>query len=141
MKHRLFVYGNLMTGQRDHAVLTGAEWIGVFLTEPRYTLIDIDVYAALIVDGKTAVRGELYDVDHRLLAQVDGARQVPHLFQRHHVTLADASEAECYFMSFEQVRGKRRLSHGNWLERFAPKSVPHRERPLAQWARQRSSKG
>ncbi len=137
---RLFVYGNLLSGHRDHAVLESAEWLGVVLTAPRYTLVDIDVYAVLLVDGKTAVRGELYNVDQWLMARIDALRQVPHLFQRHSVTLADETLAESYFMSFEQVRGKRRLAHGNWLERFAPRPSPHRDRAFAQWARHRSSK-
>lgn len=132
---RLFVYGQLLSGQRDHDALQGAELLEVVHTEPRYTLVDIDFYAALIVDGKTAVRGELYSLDYRHLARVDALRQVPHLFRRDRVQLADGSQAECYFMSFEQVRGKRRLSHGNWLDRFAPRSIPHRERPLSKWAR------
>ena len=134
---RLFVYGNLLSGQRDHTALETAELLGVVFTEARYTLVDIDVYAALIVDGKTAIRGELYSLDYTHLARIDKLRQVPHLFQRHRVTLADATEAECHFMSFEQVRGKRRLAHGNWLERFAPRLVPHRDRPLSKWARGR----
>jgi len=140
-KVRLFVYGTLMSGQRDHAILKDAELLGRSQTEPRYTLVDIDIYAALIDDGKTAVHGELYLIDHMHLARVDGLRQVPHLFQRHSVTLTDATTAEAHFMMIEQVRGKRRLGHGNWLERFAPKSLPHRDRPFAKWARERSSKG
>ncbi len=139
-KVRLFVYGNLMSGQRDHAILGGAELLGRPQTEARYTLVDIDIYAVLVDDGKVAVHGELYLIDHMHLARVDKLRQVPHLFQRHGVTLADASLAEAHFMKLEQVRGKRRLGHGNWLDRFAPKSVPHRDRVFAQWARQRNSK-
>ena len=134
---RLFVYGNLLSGQRDHGALQSAELLGVVLTEPRYTLVDIDFYAALIVDGKTAIRGELYSLDYAHLAKIDALRQVPYLFQRQRVKLADATEAECHVMSFEQVRGKRRLAHGNWLERFAPRLVPHRERPFSKWARGR----
>jgi gamma-glutamylcyclotransferase (GGCT)/AIG2-like uncharacterized protein YtfP len=139
-KVRLFAYGTLMSGQRDHSILEGAELLCRTQTEARYTLVDIDVYAVLIDDGKTAVHGELYLIDHMHLARVDALRQVPHLFQRHSVTLADASLAEAHFMMLEQVRGKRRLGHGNWLERFAPRNVPHRDRPFAKWARQRSSK-
>jgi gamma-glutamylcyclotransferase (GGCT)/AIG2-like uncharacterized protein YtfP len=139
-KVRLFVYGNLMSGQRDHAILQSAEWLCRTQTEARYTLVDIDIYAALIDDGKTAVHGELYLIDHMHLARVDTLRQVPHLFQRRSVSLDDGSLAEAHFMMLEQVRGRRRLGHGNWLERFAPKTVPHRDRAFAQWARERSSK-
>ena len=140
-KVRLFVYGNLLSGQRDHAILETAEFLDKVQTEPRYTLVDIDLYAVLVADGKTAVHGELYLLDPMLLARVDKLRQVPWLFQRHSVTLADASLAETYFMTLEQVRGKRRLAHGNWLERFAPRTVPHRDRAFYQWARQRYPKG
>lgn len=140
-KVRLFVYGNLLSGQRDHAILETAEFLDKVQTEPRYTLVDIDLYAVLVADGRTAVHGELYLLDHMLLARVDKLRQVPWLFQRQSVTLADASLAETYFMTLEQVRGKRRLAHGNWLERFAPRTVPHRDRAFYQWARQRYPKG
>ena len=140
IKVRLFVYGNLLSGQRDHAVLETAELLERTQTEPHYTLVDIDLYAVLIADGKTAVHGELYLLDPMHLARVDALRQVPWLFQRHSVTLADGSLAETHFMTFEQVRGKRRLAHGNWLERFAPRTVPHRDRAFAQWARQRYPK-
>jgi gamma-glutamylcyclotransferase (GGCT)/AIG2-like uncharacterized protein YtfP len=139
-KFRFFVYGTMMSGQRDNDVLKAAELLGRVTTEPRYTLVDIDVYAVLIDGGTTAVHGELYLIDHMQLSLVDRACQVPHLFQRRAVTLVDGTTAETHFMTMDQVRGKRRLGHGNWLDRFAPRSVPHRNLPFAQIARQRSTK-
>jgi gamma-glutamylcyclotransferase (GGCT)/AIG2-like uncharacterized protein YtfP len=137
---RLFVYGTLMSDQRDHEVMQSAELVGRVQTEPRYTLVDIDVYATLTSGGTTAVHGELYLIAREHLVQVDRARQVPHLFQRGPVTLSDGTLAETYFMTMEQVRGKRRLGHGNWLERFAPRSVPHRSLAFAALARRRFTK-
>lgn len=137
---RLFVYGSMLSGQRDHSVLEAAALLGRVLTLPRYTLVDIDRYAALIAYGTTAVQGELYLIDLMPLAMVDRAYQVPHLFQRKSVALADGTMAETHVMTMEQVRGKRRLGHGNWLERFAPRSVPHRNNPFAQLAQQRFKK-
>ncbi len=137
---RLFVYGMMMSGQRDHSVVEAAKLVGRIQTEPRYTLVDIDVYAALIVDGRTSIHGELYLVDPIHLALIDRARQVPHLFRRSAITLSDGTLAETHFLTMEQVRGKRRLGHGNWLERFAPRSVPHRALPFAAFARQRTTK-
>lgn len=137
---RFFVYGTMLSGQRDHAILGNAELLGPAATLGRYTLVDIDVFAALLDDGKTSVQGELYAVEPLLLAAIDRACQVPHRFQRGTVTLSDESSAETHYMTMEQVRGKRRLGHGSWLERFAPRSVPHRELAFAQYARQRSTK-
>lgn len=134
---RLFVYGTMMRDQRDHEVLQAARFIETALTAPRYTLVDVNRYAALLADGRTAIHGELYVVDEAHLALVDRACQVPSLFQRGRVTLTDGTMAETHFMGMEQVRGKRRLSHGNWLNRFAPRSVPHHKLPFAELARQR----
>jgi gamma-glutamylcyclotransferase (GGCT)/AIG2-like uncharacterized protein YtfP len=130
-----------MSGQRDHSILEAEEMLSRVRTEPRYTLVDIDIYAVLIEGGTTAVQGELYLIDPMKLARVDILRQVPHLFQRHGVTLENEAPAEAHFMTMEQVRGKRRLGHGDWRARFAPRNVPHRDRAFAVWARQKHSKG
>jgi gamma-glutamylaminecyclotransferase len=137
---RLFVYGTMLTGQRDHATLQSAQLVGPAQTVPRYTLVDVGVYAALIPDGRSAVFGELYLIGLTELALVDRACQVPHLFQRLTVALSDGTSAETHTMMMEQVRGKRRLAHGNWLERFAPRSIPHQKLAFAEWARQRRTK-
>lgn len=139
-KVRLFVYGTLLSEQRDHGLLESAELLGPAQTEPHYILVDIGVYAALVADGKTAVHGEVYLVDRVNLARIDVLRQVPNLFQRQRITLLDASIAETYLMTLDQVRGKRRLGHGNWRERFAPRTPRDRNLPLAKWARERFSK-
>src|SRR6187402_3122949 len=115
---RLFVYGMLLPGESDHALLGDCMLIGPALTEPRFQLVELNVYAALIPDGSIAVHGQLYAVSLEVRRQVDVARQVPILFQREPIRLADGSDAETYAMSPDQVRGKRRLSHGDWKQRF-----------------------
>src|SRR5450755_4570209 len=104
---RLFMYGTLMAGERDHALLAGAELLGLAVTEPLFQLIDLGVYAALIPDGKVAVHGELYAASLETRRQIDVQRQVPILFQRSTVRLADGTAAEAYVMAPDPVRGKR----------------------------------
>jgi gamma-glutamylaminecyclotransferase len=137
---RLFAYGTLLPGEREHALLASAELLGQATTEPRFQLVDLGLYAALIADGKVAVHGELYAVSLETRRAIDIARQVPILFQRCAIRLADGSEAEAYMMNADPVRGKRRLAHGDWRKRFAA-AVPHRAGgPLVAWARSRFDK-
>ena len=135
---RLFVYGSFLSGERDHALVRGAEPSGVSRTEAAYTLVDLGPYAALIERGAVAVLGELYLVDRKLRFELDVARQCPILFQRILVRLEDGSTAESYAMREEQVRGKRRLAHGDWRRRFAPRTVPEHARAPAPFRRLRS---
>jgi gamma-glutamylaminecyclotransferase len=137
---RIFFYGTLLSGERDHALLANAQLLGPALTEPLYQLVELNVYAALIPDGKVAVHGELYAVDLEIRRQIDVKRQVPILFQRSTIRLADGSDAETYLMTADQVRGKRRLAHGDWRKRFAPTLERSAPGKLVSWTRSRFDK-
>ncbi len=137
---RLFVYGTLLEGHPDHELLAGAEPLGAAQTESTYSLIDLGAYAAMVPGGTTSVHGELYLVDLATRAQIDRRRQVPILFVRSVVRLTGGGEAEAYVMSVDQVRGRRRLRHGDWKKRFVsnvPRPAPS---PFVKWARGRFSK-
>jgi len=137
---RLFFYGTLLPGERDHGLLAGAELLGPAVTQPLYQLVELNVYAALIPDGKVAVHGELYLVNLETRRQIDVKRQVPILFQRAKVRLADGSDAETYLMNPDQVRGKRRLAHGDWRKRFQPTLERRVPGQLVSWTRTRFDK-
>ena len=137
---RMFFYGTMLPGERDHALLANAELLGPAQTEPLYQLVELNVYAALIPDGKVAVHGELYAVSLEARRQIDVSRQVPILFQRATIRLADGSEAETYLMTADQVRGKRRLAHGDWRKRFAPTLERQAPGQFVSWTRSRAGK-
>jgi len=138
---RLFVYGTLLAGEREHSLLDGAEFLGRIRTAPAYTLVDLGPFPALVGSGNVSVDGELYLIDRQRRFTIDVKKQWPSLFQRIFVTLADGSQAEAYAMSDEQVRGKRRLKLGSWRERFAPRPRPDAGGPMAEWARTRFQRG
>ena len=130
----------MLPGERDHALLNDAELVGPAVTEPSFELVDLGTYAVLVPGGKLAVHGEVYAVSLETRRAIDVARQVPILFQRGALLLADGTQADAYFMPPEPVRGKRRLGQGDWKKRFAP-AVPHRAGgPLVSWAKARFDK-
>ncbi len=134
---RLFAYGSLLPGERDAALMAQAKLIGPARTKPSYRLVDLGVYPALIEGGAVSVSGELYLIDKKQRFAIDSVKECPVLFQRGVVTLEDGSQAEAYFMKEEQVRGKRRIAHGDWRQRFAPRPRGEAGGPLVSWAKQR----
>lgn len=116
----LFAYGSLREGEPDHGHLAGAERVGLARTRPEYHLVELRQYPALVPGGKLEVVGELYWVSRDQLLRIDVLKEVPRLFDRVRITLADAQVAEAYTMRLDQVPGMRRLRHGDWLARFAP---------------------
>ena len=135
---RLFAYGSLMKGERDHSLVEGAEFAGAVKTQPLYKLADLGPYPALLIGGTLAVEGELYVVTGKQRFATDVKYQCPVLFHRIPVTLEDGSAAEAYAMNEDQVRGKRRLFYGDWRKRFQPR--PRTESvggPLVKAARER----
>jgi gamma-glutamylaminecyclotransferase len=114
---RVFVYGSLLAGEPNHRALEGARFVGVAQTEPRYSLHDLGAYPALVADGTHAIVGELYDVDDEVLARLDRLEGHPEFYRRDHITLADGSDAETYFLPHAQAAGTPRVTHGDWRKR------------------------
>jgi gamma-glutamylaminecyclotransferase len=134
---RLFVYGLLLQGEREHSLLEGAPLLGEAQTLPEYTLVDLDFYPALLGTGQVAVRGELYGISRELRFKLDVHHQCPALFRRISVKLSDGSVAETYAMDDEKVRGKRRLRGGSWRGRFEPRRSSVPPGPMTQYAKKR----
>ena len=136
---RLFVYGLLLQGEREHALLEDARLLGEARTVAEHTLVDLDFYPVLLVGGRVSVVGELYEVSRQLRFKLDVHHQCPALFRRITVKLADGSEAETYAMDEDKVRGKRRLKNGSWRGRFEPRRSTLPPGPMTQFARKRFS--
>jgi gamma-glutamylaminecyclotransferase len=136
---RLFVYGLLLQGEREHGLLEGAPLLGEALTAPEHTLVDLDFYPALLVGGRASVQGELYGVSRHLRFKLDVHHQCPALFRRVSVRLADGTQAETYAMDEEKVRGKRRLRGGSWRGRFEPRKSNLPPGPMTEYAKKRFS--
>jgi gamma-glutamylcyclotransferase (GGCT)/AIG2-like uncharacterized protein YtfP len=136
-KYNLFVYGSLLPGERDHELLTAARHIGPARTPPEYYLVELNTFPALVRGGRIEVKGELYELDSATLLAVDFRKEHPVLFKRETIRLAGGELAEAYLMTLDQVRGRRRLSSGDWRARFAARRSGIPESRWAEWARGR----
>lgn len=90
----LLVYGSLRRGERHHAELGGAAFLGLSRTAPRYALGWLGEYSALRA-GQEAVCGELYRVTGELLDHLDGFEGPA--YRRGLVLLEDGREVLAYF--------------------------------------------
>lgn len=133
----LFVYDTLRQGEPLHAQLGESRLITVASTLPAFSLVDLGPYAALLRGGSTAVVGELYSVSLQTRRHLDVERQVPLLFNREKVQLADGSEADAYVLPADKARGRRRLAHGDWKKRFGRPINPSAGGAWVAWSRGR----
>ncbi|EEX93399.1 hypothetical protein VIOR3934_12907 [Vibrio orientalis CIP 102891 = ATCC 33934] len=81
MQHLVFVYGTLRHGECNHHLLSQAQWLGKHTTLPIYSLYDLGAYPA-VIEGHSAIIGEVYLVDEETLAQMDLLEDVPVTYRR-----------------------------------------------------------
>ncbi|CAG0912004.1 unnamed protein product, partial [Cyprideis torosa] len=75
LKHRVFVYGTLRSGQANHYLLSTSVFLGEYRTLARYSMRDLGAYPG-VVAGRTAIVGEVY-ADGAASPAVIGANMPP----------------------------------------------------------------
>jgi gamma-glutamylcyclotransferase (GGCT)/AIG2-like uncharacterized protein YtfP len=119
---RVLVYGSLMSGYGNHRFLATARFVGVAHTEPRFTLVSLGAFPALIVGGATSVRGEIYEVDDATLAALDRLEGVPTFYRRELVPLRDGARVFAYVLASSAERRHDVVESGDWREQCASRS-------------------
>lgn len=105
-QHRVFVYGTLMQGLRNHHILNCAKFSGTAKTMlPSYSLIQFpsqsspgNITPGMVKNGTECVMGELYIVDDECLAILDEFEDVGREYERSRIMLEDGSQAWAYFL-------------------------------------------
>jgi len=122
--HRLFVYGALRRGASNDWRMKDASWLGP-ATVPE-TLIAIDWYPGLVLTGETQVKGEVYEIDDALLAELDafegiGKNADDHPGEYHRiratVDLAAGPEEVWIYEWLGGLEGYSTVESGDWLTR------------------------
>ncbi|HTJ79641.1 MAG TPA: gamma-glutamylcyclotransferase family protein [Rariglobus sp.] len=98
--HRLFVYGTLKRGCKNHPHIAGQTYVGDARTAPGFRLYDLGSYPGMVADPSDldGVTGELWDVDAPALAHLDDFEGVDEgLYQRVSVPIANSSDCTAAF--------------------------------------------
>jgi gamma-glutamylaminecyclotransferase len=112
MTQELFVYGTLMRDQHHHDTMRAAEYLAQATTQACYELVMVDYYPALLRDGTSVVKGELYRVDAQTLAHLDALEEVPHYYVREPITLSDGRRVDSYVMPRERLERSTPIAGG-----------------------------
>ncbi len=100
---RVFVYGTLMRGAANHAVLArqGARFVRPAVTSSPRVLVDLGPYPALLPaevpapdEHRAAVAGELWEIDASRLHALDAFEGAPDLFVRETISVRTSESDE-----------------------------------------------
>ena len=111
---KVFIYGSLLEGCRNHFVIASARKLGTAETNPEYDLVDLGEYPALVAGGQTSVKGVVYEVDADLLAVLDEFEDHPNLYHRVFIQLLDGQEVQTYLFPRERLWAQTHVDSGDW---------------------------
>jgi gamma-glutamylcyclotransferase (GGCT)/AIG2-like uncharacterized protein YtfP len=118
-RHRVFVYGTLMRGERNHSVLRLCRFLGETATAAGFRLYDLGAYPAMTKSetGSGTVIGELFEVDDVTLESLDRLEEHPEVYWRTVIQLVDRRRVASYLMPSERLRGCSVIPSGDWRQR------------------------
>jgi gamma-glutamylcyclotransferase (GGCT)/AIG2-like uncharacterized protein YtfP len=117
---RIFVYGTLKRGGRNHHYMAGQQFLGEARTAPGYTLFSLGDYPGMIrsPDDKDGVTGEVWLVDPPGLQKLDELEGLDEgLYERVPVSLAPpfATQAVETYLYLRNLEGRPALG-STWTE-------------------------
>jgi len=112
----VFVYGTLKKNEPNHRVLGNSEYVDKFVTDPKYTMYDIEgAYPAVVLRGRTRIHGELYNVNNRTLMNLDHLEGYPQLYLKTELDTPYGT-AIMYVLNkkYSDVRDYYQITDGIW---------------------------
>lgn len=82
MAIRVFVYGTLMLGERNHHWMRGAARIGRAVTPRGFSLWSLGQYPVACPGGGGRIRGEVYSLSFAHLCRLDVLEECPRFYRR-----------------------------------------------------------
>ena len=115
-QHLVFVYGTLLRGLSNHALLAEARFLGTARTKAPYALY-VDYFPKVIRDEPvSAIMGELYLVNGPTLARLDDLEDHPFEYRREQVpVIMDDGEETPALIYFHPRPGGFLVASGDLL--------------------------
>ena len=111
----IFVYGTLLFGEPNHYLLLDSEFVCKANTTPNYKLVDVNGYfPAMVSDGKTAVKGEVYNINKRTLSRIDRLEGYPDFYKRIEINLQNKMMVKTYLLDLNNSGSCSRIYCGDW---------------------------
>lgn len=110
---KLFVYGTLMQGEKNHHFLEDAEFLGEAMTDRGFSLISLGAFPGMII-GKGQVKGELYEIDMETRDQIDLLESHPRFYRRVRIRLEDGEWVESYLLPYYHYVKSTPIPSGDW---------------------------
>ena len=87
----------------------------LLLEPPQFQLVDLGAYPGLLKKGRTAVKGELYEVNNDTLQDLDFLEEVPTLYTREVIQLPDGQKVWTYFLQPQPDQHMRNIPSGDYF--------------------------
>ena len=125
----LFVYGTLMRGYHNNALLRGSKYLGPAETCFRYEMISLGGFPAVVQPlpgppSGSEIIGELYEVNPSTLARVDQLEGHPDFYCRESVPVRyfdmldgdspHTTRAWIYIVKHDRYSARRVVPNGDW---------------------------
>lgn len=111
---RVFVYGTLLAGEWNHHRLKDSPRVEEATTLPEFHFACLGFFPALLAQGATAVKGEVYEVDDEVLASLDRLEGHPHFYRRTTIKLADNAEPAFAYVLNDTAWNMKAIPSGDW---------------------------
>lgn len=115
---RIFVYGTLKKGCKNHPHLADQTYVGDARTAPGYRLHDLGDYPGMVAGGDS-VTGEVWSVDAASLARLDAFEGVDEgLYRREPVKLLPPFDRETVwtYLYARDPAGRPAIAADTWTE-------------------------
>jgi gamma-glutamylcyclotransferase (GGCT)/AIG2-like uncharacterized protein YtfP len=110
---KVFVYGSLKQGYGNHPILGTSELVAQYVTEPKYTMYSLGAFPAVVLDGETAISGEVYDVNDSVFKALDRLEGYPTFYNRTQID-TPYGKAWMYYLESDNLYGNQQVTGGEW---------------------------